>query len=290
MPFHFSDAFAESLLLEDCPYGDLTTDVLGIGGASGRMSFSPRAPRCTVSGIALAAKILRKAGLEAQELLEDGSLAEGCPCLLAASGRASGLHRAWKTAQNVLEYMTGIATRTAQLMENARRARPDIAVAVTRKNFPGAKLMCLAAATDGGASVHRAGLSESVLVFDRHMLFLEGEDKIRALKERLPLMRAKAPEKRLVAEASTLEEASRLAAIGLDAIQLDKFSPADLAQACRIIRQTSPGTLVLAAGGINASNAYETALQGPDVLVTSWVYFGKPQDIKVDFERAAQGA
>ena len=190
-------------------------------------------------------------------------------------------------AQNVLEYMTGIATRTAQLIENARRARPDIAVAVTRKNFPGAKLMCLAAATDGGASVHRAGLSESVLVFDRHMLFLEGEDKIAALKERLPLMRAKAPEKRLVAEASTLEEAGRLAAIGLDAIQLDKFSPADLAQACRLIRQTSPGTLVLAAGGINASNAYETALQGPDVLVTSWVYFGKPQDIRVAFERDA---
>ena len=110
------------------------------------------------------------------------------------------------------------------------------------------------------------------------------------LKERLPLMRAKAPEKRLVAEASTLEEASRLADIGLDAIQLDKFSLSDLAEACRLIRQTSPGTLVLAAGGINASNAYETALQGPDVLVTSWVYFGKPQDIKVVFERAAQGA
>ena len=73
----------------------------------------------------------------------------------------------------------------------------------------------------------------------------------------------------------------------LDAIQLDKFSPADLAQACRLIRQTSPGTLVLAAGGINASNAYETALQGPDVLVTSWVYFGKPQDIRVAFERDA---
>ena len=287
MSFHFSDAFAESLLLEDCPYGDLTTDALGIGGLSGRMGFYPRAPRCTVSGIALAAKILRKAGLAVEELLEDGALAEGCPCLLQASGRASGLHRAWKIAQNVLEYMTGIATRTAELMENARRARPDIAVAVTRKNFPGAKRMCLAAATDGGASVHRAGLSESVLVFDRHTLFLDGDDKIEALRERLPLMRAKAPEKRLVAEAATLEEASRLAAIGLDAIQLDKFSLSDLAEACRRIRQTSPGTLVLAAGGISAANAYETALQGPDVLVTSWVYFGKPQDIRVAFERGA---
>jgi len=284
---HFSDAFAEALLLEDCPYGDLTTGALGIGRTPGRMSFYPRAQRCTVSGIALAAKILRKSGLDAKELIEDGASAEGCPCLLRASGRASGLHRAWKIAQNALEYMTGIATRTAELIENARRARPGIAVAVTRKNFPGSKLMCLAAAMDGGASVHRAGLSESVLVFDRHTLFLDGEDKIKALQERLPLMRARAPEKRIVAEASTLEEARRLASIGLDAIQLDKFSLADLAEACSLIRRTSPATLVLAAGGISAANAYETALQGPDVLVTSWVYFGKPQDIKVVFERDA---
>ena len=40
MPFHFSDAFAESLLLEDCPYGDLTTDALGIDDVT--------APTCTI--------------------------------------------------------------------------------------------------------------------------------------------------------------------------------------------------------------------------------------------------
>ncbi len=285
MSFHFSTAFAESLLLEDCPYGDLTTGVLGIGGKTGTMSFFPRAERCTVSGIALAAKILRSAGLEAEEMLEDGALADGRPCLLKASGKASGLHRAWKIAQNVLECMTGIATRTADLVESARRASPGIGVAVTRKNFPGAKLMCLAAAADGGASVHRAGLSESVLVFDRHTLFLDGEDKLEALRERLPQMRLNAPEKRIVAEASTPEEARRLASLHVDAIQLDKFSLDDLAKTCLGIRRASPGTLVLAAGGINAGNAYETAMQGPDVLVTSWVYYGRPQDIRVVFER-----
>ena len=70
-----------------------------------------------------------------------------------------------------MEYMTGIATRAAHMVEQAHTANPAVRVAVTRKNFPGAKVICLEAAIDGGAIVHRQNLSDSILIFEQHRAF-----------------------------------------------------------------------------------------------------------------------
>lgn len=284
MRMHYSDAFIDSLILEDCPLGDLTTASLGIGAKAGRMRFYPRAESCTVSGIEAAAAIASRCGLAVESRLTDGQTVEGQPCLLSCTGRADDLHRAWKIAQNVLEYMSGIATRAAAMVSAAQRGRPGTAVAATRKNFPGAKLLSLAAATDGGCIVHRTGLSESLLFFDRHLSFLDGEDRLESFARLLPGIRRKNPEKRVICEADCTETALRLARAGADGVQLDKFSTEDLAAAARALRGINPRLLILAAGGISAGNAEAMAAAGPDVLVTSWIYFGRPQDIRVTME------
>ena len=80
-----------------------------------------------------------------------------------------------------------------------------------------------------------------------------------------------------------METALRFARAGADGVQLDKFSPSDLARTVNALRAVSPNLLVLAAGGINAGNAEDMAA-GPDVLVTSWIYSGRPQDIRVTME------
>lgn len=140
------------------------------------------------------------------------------------------------------------------------------------------------AATDGGCIVHRAGLSESLLFFDRHIAFLDGEDRLETFAHILPSIRRAAPEKRVICEADSVETALRFARAGADGVQLDKFSPSDLARTVNALRAVSPNLLVLAAGGINAGNAEDMAAAGPDVLVTSWIYSGRPQDIRVTME------
>ena len=72
MRMHYSDTFIDSLILEDCPYGDLTTASLGIGARMGRMRFYPRAGQCTVSGTEPAARILSRCGLTVESRMEDG--------------------------------------------------------------------------------------------------------------------------------------------------------------------------------------------------------------------------
>ena len=181
---------------------DLTVEMLGISDAPGLMSFSPKAD-CVVSGVEEAALLLERCDLAVTRHAHNGEHAPAGRTLLEARGNAAGLHRGWKAAQNLMEYMSGIASRAARMAEAARAVNPHVRVAVTRKNFPGAKRLCLEAAVSGGAVVHRLGLSDSVLVFDLHRVFLaeeaaqtgEPQAALRAFARRIPEFRLALPEK-----------------------------------------------------------------------------------------------
>ncbi len=285
MHFIKSGAWLDELLLDDCPGMDLTVEMLGIDDRPGFMIFSPKSD-CVVSGAEEAALLLERCGLAVTRHVRNGDRAGAGQPLLEARGNAAGLHRGWKISQTLMEYMSGIATRAARMADAARAVSPRVRVAVTRKNFPGAKRLCLEAAVSGGAVVHRLNLSDSVLVFDQHRVFLDdagtdAPDALRAFARRIPEFRAALPEKKLCAEVDSPEDALLLARAGIDIVQCEKFPCSLLAETVRELRAARPGILVLAAGGINGDNAADYAASGADELVTTWPYFGRPADIKV---------
>ena len=141
--------------------------------------------------------------------------------------------------------------------------------------------MTIKAVLAGGGMPHRLGLSETVLVFDKHLLFCGGID---GFVERFDALRARVPEKLITVEVESIADAVKLARAGVDAVQLDKLPAAELARAVRAIKEASPRCKVLAAGGITPDNAAEHAAAGADVLVTSAVFFGKPADICTSIE------
>lgn len=277
--FYISDRCIEELIQEDLQHMDLTTMAMGIEDVPGAVECFPKRG-CVLAGVEEAARIFEKCGAEAEILACSGTKAEAGDVCLRARGTAGRLHACYKLAQNVMEYSTGIATRTAAMLEAARSENPDIHVAVTRKHFPGAKALSLKAALAGGASLHRLGLSDSILVFDQHRIFAEEE-----FARLAPKMARAFPEKKIEAEASSPEEAMEYLRAGVDMVQCERFSPEELAAFVREAKKEHPGVLVAAAGGINAANAAEYAATGADILVTSWVYFGKPEDIKMKFSR-----
>ncbi len=77
------------------------------------------------------------------------------------------------------------------------------------------------------------------------------------------------------------EEVILIAKAGLDIIQCEKFSCDALTKTVADIRAINPRIVILAAGGVSGENADACAATGVDVVVTNWVYFGKPADIKV---------
>lgn len=274
-PYTLPDHELEALLRDDAPCGDATSLALGIGGKAGRMIFRAR-HEMVLCGAEEAAGMARLRGLNliGNPRISGERLAAGDE-ILCCEGDAASLHLVWKTAQTLVEYLSGIASRTAEIVDVARSAHPEIGIACTRKNFPGTKAAAIKAILAGGASPHRLGLSETLLIFAEHRAFL-GDEKPLATVRRL---RRQWPERAIVAEVGDLAEALCWAGAGADIVQLEKLPPEAVTQ----LKAGLAGShiRIAAAGGINSANAVAYALAGADILVTSAPYFAPPRDVAV---------
>jgi molybdenum transport protein len=278
---HIPDGELDQYLLEDAPYGDLTTELLGIAGLQGRITYRAR-HRTILSSTEEAARLLAKTGCRVGMVLPTGTEVNAGEVFLEATGDAASLHTGWKPALNLLEHACGIATRTHSIIEKAREVRPDIHVAATRKIFPGTKRVATKAVLAGGAFPHRLGLSETILIFAQHVTFLGGFDDCLA---RVPEYRATMPEKKIAIEVASLDEGVRAADADVDIIQADKMAFEELEDMVCRIRATGRPIVVAAAGGVGEHNASAYARTGVDLLVTSSMYWGKPADIQAKIEK-----
>ena len=277
MLHYMPDSDIERFIEEDVPYGDLTTYLLGIGGKRGKIIYSTR-DETTLCCTEEAARLLNKLGVAATRTLPSGTLVPSGTGFLEAQGPAEALHSGWRAALNLLEYASGVASRTARIVKAARAVNPDITVVTTRKSFPGTKKIVIKAIMAGGALPHRLGLSETILVFKQHTAFMGG---LEAFLKTIPGLRSRAKETKIIVEADDLREAMQIAESGADVVQTDKVKPDELAVLVKEVRAINPAVKISAAGGINEANITEYASAGVDIIVLSSVYFGKPADIGV---------
>lgn len=279
---YISDAQLDSWLEEDVPYLDLTTEVLGITSQWGRMSYRTR-HQTVIACAEEAGRVLERCGAQVSEVVKSGTVLEAGEVMLSATGAAGVLHRGWRVAQNILEFTGGIATQTRKLVDLATEVNPKIRLLTTRKTPPGTKKLAMKAVLSGGAWPHRLGLSETLLVFDSHIVFMEGGWE--TFYQNLLGMSAHFLEKTLVVEAKDVETGVQLAQAGVPVVQLDKLTPTVLNSWVKKIREQGLATRLLAAGGINESNIQEYAQTGVEGLVLTSPYYAKLADIEVVFER-----
>lgn len=263
------------------PYIDLTTLLLDIAGKKGSIEFICR-EEAVICGTEEVLRIFQKLNISASRYLPSGSRVSPQTSVLKAEGLAQDLHMAWKVSMNILEFASGIATRTNRIVNKAKQVNPKIEILTTRKVIPGTKELAVKAVVAGGGIPHRLGLSETVLIFKQHLNFLGG---LEGLAAKVSEIKAKACEKKILVEAETVEEAVILSRMGIDGIQFDKISPSELLKAVELIKAGNKDIVLLAAGGINENNASEYAGTGVDGIVTSSIYFGKPVDFGARLEQ-----
>jgi molybdenum transport protein len=270
-----NDTDLENLLADDVPAGDLTTDSLWIGAQPGRLAFRAR-QAMTVCASEEAARLFQLAGASAVLKVGSGTTAVPEALILEAEGTVAELHRAWKVAQTLVEWASGIATATAEIVAAAN----GVAVACTRKNVPGTKALSVKAVRAGGGILHRLGLSESLLIFPEHRLYLDEPPA-----QTVARLRRIQPEKKIVVEVAHLDDALLWAAAGVDVLQLEKFSPDAVAACRRAIDNSTCKSQIAVAGGVRADNAAAYVAAGADFLVTSAPYTAPPRDVQVTFVR-----
>lgn len=273
---YFTENEIDRFLEDDVPMGDLTTFLMGISGKKASITLIARNPMvacCTEE----AARIYEKLNLQVSHVVSSGTRVMPADSLLKAEGDAAAIHSIWRTSTALMEFASGISDRTRQLVTAARAINPEISITGTRKHPPYVKKIALKALMAGGGVPHRTGLSDTILIFGEHLLFSGGYEK---LSEMITEIKKKEKERKIVVEAHTEAQAALIADAKADAIQLDKMAPDQFAACSQKCRRLNPNICMIAAGGINASNAAAYAKAGADVLVSSWMYFAPPADIK----------
>ncbi len=265
----------EHWIEEDFPGFDLTSHLLDMRNNEAQLTLKSR-DTISLSGCNEAVAVLKKLGAVIEFSRQEGERIDVGDTILVARADASQLHAAWRISMNLLEYASGIATRTYDLVQAVMPfGRPS--VCGTRKAFPGGRRLTLQALISGGGIPHRLGLGETILVFANHYR-LHGFDYF--INQQLPELKISAREKKIAVEVETVEQALVLAENKVDLIQLDKLSIQTFTQVRQQIRELSPMTQVITTGGITPDSAVAYAQAGADILATSWMYYGKPADIE----------
>lgn len=276
-PYTLADTELEALLQDDSPWGDATSWGLEISDAPGRIEFRARHAQvacCTEEAARMGA--LRGLALAAPPMPSGTAVAPGT-LLLALAGRAGDIHRVWKPAQTLMEVAAGIASATAELLAAARRGNPVASLACTRKHAPGTKGWAVKAILAGGASPHRLGISDTLLVFAEHRAFLGATTPAEAVRH----LNSHWPERQVVVEVDGEAEAALWMDAGADVIQLEKCPPEVVARVVTRAAALPHPPLVAAAGGVNATNAESYARAGARLLVSSAPYNAPPRDVAV---------
>ena len=270
------DTELQRWLHDDAPFGDLTTRALGLPGVPAQMCFQARGPM-RVAATEEAARLVELCGGQAQVLVPSGRDAQQGDALLLATGPATALLLAWKVAQTAVEAASGVATAAARILSLLRAAGLPQPLACTRKNWPGGRALAARGVWAGGAVMHRLGLSETLLVFPEHRAFIAPAD----LPAALAALGRSQPEKKRVVETADADEALALASQGVEVLQLERFSPADVAALRARLQAAGLAPLLAPAGGVTEANAVAYARAGAALLVSSAPYFAAPADVKV---------
>jgi nicotinate-nucleotide pyrophosphorylase (carboxylating) len=240
---------------EDVGSGDLTTQATVPPSARARARITQKQPGVLYGlDAAQLAFALLDPGARFVALAEEGVWRDGGP-VLDVEGRADALLSAERTALNLLQRLSGVATLTARYVEAVRGTRAR--VLDTRKTTPGLRLLEKRAVAAGGATNHRFGLFDAVLIKENHAAMAGG------VGEAVRLARASAPDVLVEVECRTDAEVDEALAAGAPRLLLDNMSPAQMRT---IVARVQGRAELEASGGIDLETIRDVAETGVDFI------------------------
>jgi len=270
----------QAALVEDIGSGDATTLATVPENAVACAVMQAREP-LVVAGIDFAEAAFRElsSAIYVERLAQDAGRVAADQGLLKISGPAPAILGAERVALNFVQWLSGVATLTAQFVDAIKGTRARILD--TRKTTPGWRRFEKYAVACGGGRNHRLGLYDMVLIKDNHLAALRGE-KPNAIAAAVQRAREKCPQLQIEVEADTPEQAEQAAAAGADTILLDNMSPAQLREAVKLVAGRAKTE---ASGGVSLAAVRTIAETGVDFIsVGALTHSARAVDIGLDFE------
>ncbi|MFJ6679071.1 carboxylating nicotinate-nucleotide diphosphorylase [Microbacterium sp. NPDC091382] len=265
-------------LLEDAPWGDITSEALIPASATATAELVARESGVFSGGdVFSAAFVLTDDRIEADMRAEDGDRFAPGDVLAVVTGPARAILTAERVGLNFVQRMSGIATVTAAYVDAV--AGTGVRIADTRKTTPGLRAFERHAVRSGGGANHRHSLSDAVMAKDNHLAVLtrSGLSVTEALidaKTRLPHTA------HIEVEVDRLDQIEAVLAAGIGTVMLDNFTPADLRAG---VAQVAKRATVEASGGVSLDTVRAIAETGVDVIsVGALTHSARALDLGLD--------
>ena len=261
-------------LAEDLGWGDVTTeatvpaDMRAVGVIVAKSS-------CVIAGIDVAAEAFRQLDPAAvfTTARGDGSACEPGDVVAEVRGSAAAMLTAERTALNLMQRMTGIATLTRRFVD---AAGGHIVILDTRKTTPTLRALEKYAVRAGGGTNHRSGLDDGILIKDNHIRLAGG------VAEAVGRMKAAGQEMPIEVEAQSLEQVDEALKAGADLILLDNLTTEQMKAA---VARIAGRAKVEISGGVTLDRIPELAATGADyVSVGALTHSAPAADLSFELE------
>jgi nicotinate-nucleotide pyrophosphorylase (carboxylating) len=192
--------------------------------------------------------------------ISDGAQVSPGDRAFEVSGSARSILTSERLVLNVMQRMSGVATKTNQLAKMI--AHTSARLLDTRKTTPGMRSLEKKAVITGGGVNHRHGLYDMIMLKDNHLDYAGGVEA--ALKSTRAYLNENALDLKIEVEVRDRKELQELLKLELpDRIMLDNFPPTELIWACDLIAGRAETE---ASGGITEETIVSVAETGVDFI------------------------
>ena len=258
----YNEGLIESIknwLREDVGAGDVTTSVTIPAGNQSKAIIHAK-DNGIIAGMTVAELVFQivDPDLVFTPKVTDGDKVTHGTILAEVEGSTHSLLTGERLALNLLQRMSGIATRTrayVDLLDGLETRLVD-----TRKTTPGHRLLEKYAVRVGGGANHRFGLYDAVMIKDNHIKGAGG------ITEAVQRARTVIPHTMTIeVETENLEQVREALQAGADIIMLDNMHPERMREAVELIREQAPHVKVEASGNVSLQTIRGIAESGVDV-------------------------
>jgi nicotinate-nucleotide pyrophosphorylase (carboxylating) len=261
-------------LAEDIGHGDVTSLTMIEADAVATFHMNARQP-IALAGIEVAAACFRRYDptIEVELTAKDGDRVGARTTLLKLKGKARTLLTVERTALNIVQHLSGIATETARWMDAIKGTKAKLID--TRKTTPGLRALQKHAVICGGGANHRLGLDSGVMIKDNHIAVCG------SIAKAMERARAGAPTLiKIEVECDRLEQVKEALDARADLIMLDNMPLSDMRAAVELVGGRIP---LEASGGVKFETVRAIAETGVDFISSSKMIQGSPAvDIGLD--------
>ena len=229
LPQFYVDDLIKNAIKEDINYIDVATDYLLDENEESEAIFIAKADG-VLCGIDVAMRVFRLLDDSFTCVLhkKDGDEIKNGELIAELKGKTVRLLKGERTALNLIQHMSGIATITKECVKET--VGTNATIADTRKTLPGLRSLQKYAVTCGGGRNHRYNLSDCAMLKDNHIDAKGGiTPAVKALREKI------GHTVKIEVETRTLDEVKEALSAGADIIMLDNMSNETMAEAVKIV-------------------------------------------------------